>query len=121
MTSPDLATESQRQAKRRKQATIAFGIAGVLLLLGGISSPVDFLFAALSLGYAAYLRQGGSIVLWGSLKPRRRSLAWVYYAAVTVVAIVIGFGGPAFFAVALLTGLYSVYLYRGGRWVLWLW
>jgi hypothetical protein len=53
---------------------------------------------------------------------KRRSKAWLYYAVLSVLSFiaacsgqVIGLVGTALF------GLYSVYLYRGGRFVFWFW
>lgn len=53
---------------------------------------------------------------------RRRSKAWFYYAGLTVLSFcvlctgqLIGLVGMALF------GLYSFYLYRGGRFVFWFW
>jgi hypothetical protein len=53
---------------------------------------------------------------------RKRSIAWIYYSIISVVAICIGFATDIR---ALLPGIiaaaYAVYLYRGGRFVLWIW
>lgn len=53
---------------------------------------------------------------------RRRSKAWVYYALLTILSLIAlcagqiaGLAGMAIF------GLYAVYLYRGGRIVIWFW
>jgi hypothetical protein len=53
----------------------------------------------------------------------RRSKAWVYYTIITVLIVIgaISAGKPVGLLGALVTGLYAVYLYRGGRFVLWLW
>ena len=53
---------------------------------------------------------------------RPRSVAWVYYTIITIlllIATVTTTVGAIVFA--LLTGLYGMYLFRGGRFVLWLW
>jgi len=59
--------------------------------------------------------------LVGRSQRRKRSAAWVYYALITLGAVVAGFSAPALFLFALFTGLYSSYLYRGGRFVVWFW
>lgn len=51
----------------------------------------------------------------------RRSIAWLYYAILAVVALIAGVGQPALLVAALPFGAYSRYLYRGGRIVIWLW
>ncbi|MET7280806.1 hypothetical protein ABZS29_21385 [Kribbella sp. NPDC005582] len=52
----------------------------------------------------------------------RRSKAWIYYAILTVLALAgipaAGWGG---LLAAILCGLYSTYLFRGGRIVVWFW
>jgi len=59
----------------------------------------------------------------GDIRPvRRRSKAWVYYAIIAVlglVAVPTSHGGSLI--VTLLAGLYSAYIYRGGRIVFWIW
>ena len=53
---------------------------------------------------------------------RRRSVAWIYYCIITVLLVMAGFSGAlGGFAFALGTGLYSYYLFQGGRFVLWVW
>jgi len=54
--------------------------------------------------------------------PRRRSKTWVYYALLSLGGFIalctgqlLGLAGMALF------GLYTVYLYRGGRIVIWFW
>lgn len=52
----------------------------------------------------------------------RRSKAWIYYAVLAVVSVVtipsIGWQGMLGAAAF---GLYSAYLFRGGRLVIWFW
>ena len=52
----------------------------------------------------------------------RRSKAWIYYAVLAVISLVaipaVGWRG---LLGAAATGLYSAYLYRGGRVVIWFW
>ena len=52
---------------------------------------------------------------------RRRSVAWIYYALIALALVVAGFSAPVSFLLALAIGAYSVYLFRGGRFVLWIW
>jgi hypothetical protein len=54
--------------------------------------------------------------------PRRRSVAWVYYTILAVLAVVASFSvGPSAILPAVLCGAYATYLFRGGRIVLWIW
>ena len=54
---------------------------------------------------------------------RRRSKAWVYYAAIAVLAVIGGIvtQSPSALLPAVLCAAYSVYIYRGGRFVFWIW
>lgn len=54
---------------------------------------------------------------------RRRSVAWIYYAVLSVLALIVGVSSAGFAMVlgALLLAAYAVYLFRGGRFVLWVW
>jgi len=52
---------------------------------------------------------------------RRRSKAWLYYAVIAVLCVIAGFTHPISFIGALLTGVYSYYLYQGGTVVIWFW
>jgi hypothetical protein len=54
---------------------------------------------------------------------RRRSVAWVYYAMIAALALVGTFstGQMAGLLVAAVAVAYSTYLFRGGRFVLWIW
>lgn len=53
---------------------------------------------------------------------RPRSKAWFYYSVLAVLSLCAVFGGfPQGVAGFLIFGAYSVYLYRGGRFVLWIW
>ncbi len=53
---------------------------------------------------------------------RKRSVAWIYYSIITIVLLAGGFAGiAAGFAFALVTAAYTYYLFRGGRFVLWIW
>jgi len=62
------------------------------------------------------------IAIGGGLRARRRSKAWVYYAILAGLSLVGVFAGkPAGLLVFALCGLYSRYLYRGGRVVFWIW
>jgi hypothetical protein len=53
---------------------------------------------------------------------RPRSAAWMYYAVISVLLVIGAFSGlPSALLFAAVTGVYSVYLFRGGRYVLWIW
>jgi hypothetical protein len=53
---------------------------------------------------------------------KKRSLAWIYYAIIASICAFIGFNTTAGLLVpAALCALYSVYLFRGGRFVVWIW
>lgn len=55
-------------------------------------------------------------------KRRRRSIAWVYYAILAAVGLYVGFDVNASLLIpGALCALYSVYLFRGGRFVVWIW
>jgi hypothetical protein len=52
----------------------------------------------------------------------RRSKAWIYYAVLSTIALVaIPSTGWQALPAAALCGLYSAYLFRGGRIVIWFW
>jgi hypothetical protein len=53
----------------------------------------------------------------------RRSAAWVYYAALAVLGVVltVAAGTPGLLVPAALCGAYSIYIFRGGRIVIWFW
>ncbi|HWA54334.1 MAG TPA: hypothetical protein VG816_09205 [Solirubrobacterales bacterium] len=48
-------------------------------------------------------------------------MAWIYYALIALGGLILGFQHPAFLLVAVIAGLYSTYLFRGGRLVIWFW
>lgn len=52
----------------------------------------------------------------------RRSKAWIYYGVLAVVSLVVipAIGWQGLLAAAVF-GLYSAYLFRGGRIVIWFW
>lgn len=53
---------------------------------------------------------------------RRRSKAWVYYAILAVLSLfLIPSIGFTMVLGAMLFGLYATYLFRGGRFVVWIW
>jgi hypothetical protein len=51
---------------------------------------------------------------------RARSVAWVFYGLLSILSLVLAFSEPHLLIGALVTGLYSIYLFRGGRFVLWI-
>ncbi|WP_285743232.1 hypothetical protein [Lentzea sp. NBRC 105346] len=53
---------------------------------------------------------------------RRRSIAWVYYAILAAAGVYVGFDIDVTALIpAVLCAAYSVYLFRGGRYVWWIW
>ena len=54
---------------------------------------------------------------------RRRSVAWVYYTILAVLGPIftISQGHPSGLVVTALCGAYATYLFRGGRFVIWIW
>lgn len=53
---------------------------------------------------------------------RKRSLAWIYYSIIAAVGTYFGFATDIrALLLAALAAAYAVYLYRGGRFVLWIW
>lgn len=55
---------------------------------------------------------------------RRRPhyVAATFYALIALVGVIVAIGGtPSTLVVSLLAGLYSTYLFRGGRIVVWIW
>jgi hypothetical protein len=56
------------------------------------------------------------------IKDKRRSKAWVYYLILAVLSFIALCTGQSGGLVGMaLFGLYSLYLYRGGRIVVWFW
>jgi hypothetical protein len=50
---------------------------------------------------------------------RRRSKAWIFYLVLTMASVfAVGSAGPQVLIATVLLGLYTLYLYRGGRIVL---
>jgi hypothetical protein len=59
---------------------------------------------------------------WATNRHVLRSKAWIYYAVLTVAAVIAAAAGrPVTLRGGVLFGAYSVYLYRGGRFVIWFW
>ena len=56
-------------------------------------------------------------------RARKRSVAWVYYSVITLILAVASIKTGAYGGLALAgaTALYAGYIFRGGRWVLWIW
>ena len=56
---------------------------------------------------------------------QRRKVHYIaasFYTLVTLVAVIVAFQGqPSTLFVGALTALYATYLFRGGRFVLWIW
>lgn len=52
---------------------------------------------------------------------RKRSIVWLYWAVITVLLVVGGVSHPLSLLLAVGTGFYTRYLYRGGSFVFWIW
>jgi hypothetical protein len=52
----------------------------------------------------------------------RRSKAWIYYMVLALISLTAVFAGKPVGLLGMAAfGLYSRYLFRGGRFVLWIW
>ena len=105
----------------RTRAWVAWAIIAGLAAIVGFSSPLAFLLAVPAGAYAVHLFGGGRDVIRQGHDGTRRSAIWLYWAAIAAVAFIVGFAHPAGFLIALAAGAYTTYLYRGGRWVFWIW
>ena len=56
-----------------------------------------------------------------STRRPQRSIAWVYYTILAVVSLILAPWAPAILLFTALFAIYAVYIYRGGRFVLWIW
>ena len=55
-------------------------------------------------------------------RPRKRSIAWIFYAILATLSLfTLPSVGPKGLIGTILLGLYSWYLFRGGRFVIWIW
>jgi hypothetical protein len=54
---------------------------------------------------------------------RKRSIAWLYYTVLAAVAVAaaVNTGNAQWLLASLGCGAYATYLFRGGRFVLWIW
>lgn len=105
----------------RARAWLVWGAVAGLAFVTGLTWAPALLVAVAAGGYAAYLFTGGRDLTREGADGRRRSATWMYYAVIAVVATALGFSQPAAFLVALAAGAYATYLFRGGRWVIWIW
>jgi hypothetical protein len=92
-----------------------------LCLYGSFTNPAMLIGVAVFGAYTYHLYSGGREFLRECRDGTSRSIAWVYWAAITAGAIALGFRQPSAWLVALGTGAYTIYLFRGGRWILWIW
>ena len=110
--------------RRRSRSWVVWAFAALIAVSTGFqTSPLGFLAAIALAGLAAHRFRGGRESVTQMPDGRRRSAAWVYYG---VIAMVLAIGGPALgvlggLLVAIVPGAYAVYLFRGGRYVLWVW
>jgi hypothetical protein len=105
----------------RARTWLIWAFVATCAAIGGFSEPIAFLVALPAGLYAAYLFRGGRDMIRSGHDGTRRSAAWLYYLLIALVAAGLGLSHPAVFVIALGAGAYSLYLYRGGRWVLWIW
>jgi hypothetical protein len=54
---------------------------------------------------------------------RKRSIAWVYYTILATVGLIssIGKADAGLLLPTIVCAAYATYLYRGGRFVIWIW
>jgi hypothetical protein len=105
----------------RARAWLVWGAVAGLAFVTGLTWAPALLVAVGAGGYAAYLFNGGRDVTREGAGGHRRSATWMYYAVIALVATALGFSHPASFLLALAAGAYATYLFRGGRWVIWIW
>lgn len=105
----------------RARAWMAWASIASLALIVGFTWTPALLIAAATGGYAAYLFSGRRDVVRQGRDGRDRSAVWLYYAVIAVLGVVLGFSHAAAFVPGGLAAAYSAYLYRGGRWVVWIW
>ncbi len=107
--------------RSRTRAWLAWASIGCVALIVGFTWAPALAIAAAAAGYSAYLFTGGRDMTRESSTGVRRSVVWLYYAAIAVLATILGFTYAPSFVAAAVAATYSIYLYRGGRWVLWIW
>jgi hypothetical protein len=107
--------------RSRSRAWLAWASIGGVALIAGFTWAPALAVAAAAGGYAAYLFTGGRDMTRESSTGMQRSVVWLYYATIAVLATIFGFTYAPSFIAATVAATYSVYLYRGGRWVLWIW
>jgi len=119
--SPSIRQEPVGGGQTRTLAWIAWALIAAFAGIVGFSSPWAFLVALPAGAYAVYLFGGGRDVIRQGRDGTGRSAIWLYWAAISAGAFVLGFAHAAAFLVALAAGAYATYLFRGGRWVFWIW
>jgi hypothetical protein len=114
-------TGVQPDGTPRSRAWLAWAtVAGMALIVGFTWAPALLVTVAAG-GYAAYLFSGGRDLTREAPDGTRRSAVWMYYAGIAVVATAAGFQHAAGLLIAVPAAAYAAYLYRGGRWVVWIW
>jgi hypothetical protein len=114
-------TADMGEGRVRARAWLIWGGIGTVALITGFTWTPALLIAGVAGGYAIYLFTGGRDVTRESKHGIKRSAVWLYYFGIAVLATCLGFTHPASFVVAAVAAAYSAYLYRGGRWVFWIW
>jgi hypothetical protein len=107
--------------RTRARAWIVWALIAAIAVSAGFSSPACFVIALGAAGYAFHLFRGGRDLVRERNDGTTRSAIWLYYAVIALIAAALGLKHPATLVVVLPAGAYSVYLFRGGRWVLWIW
>jgi hypothetical protein len=93
---------------------------------GGCGAPlVERVNAGMqeALGVAPHVAARSTPIQIGSLRRtadgRPRSVAWVFYGLIAILGLVLAVHEPRLLLGTLMAGAYSVYLFRGGRFVIW--
>ncbi|HEX5923263.1 MAG TPA: hypothetical protein VFY45_05490, partial [Baekduia sp.] len=94
---------------------IVCGILAVLALISSFSQPSSLLAVALFGGYAFYLYRGGRDMTGVRSDGTRRARAWLAWATVASVALIVGFTWAPALLATVAAGGYAAYLFSGGR------
>jgi hypothetical protein len=94
---------------------IVCGILAALALISSFSQPSSLLAVALFGGYAFYLYRGGRDVTGVRSDGTPRARAWLAWATVASLALIVGFTWAPALLVTVAGGGYAAYLFSGGR------